>query len=683
MPAIGPATLAPDGPIAQRLREAFDPRPQQQRMAQAIAEAMERRGALLVEAGAGVGKSYAYLVPAIDRIVNHGERVIVATHTIALQEQVLARDVPTLRESLAPLDVSFRASLVKGRGNYLSIRRLRLASERQDRLFSDAPSKRSLHQIEDWAYQTEDGTLSTLPVLERPAVWERTQSDVANCMGRKCPTYDKCFFQNARREMERSDLLICNHALFFADLAMRARGVGFLPEYDHVVLDEAHAIEDVASEYFGRSLSETRVRRLLTTLHQERGDRGFLPSLALTLGEKATDAIRLVHAADEAARLFFDHLLALQPTPARAFPGQTDGSPPPVSYRIAEPKALGNPITPAFADLAVRLRRLRDTVERDEDRLELNAYAERAGAIADDAETLVSQSLEGNVYWADATRTAHGVRATLACAPIDLAPVLRERLFESGASVVLTSATLATAGEGASCAFDHARSRLGCEDADALALGSPYDFTRLVRVYVDSSMPDPRDAEYLNRLTTAIVHHAGETRGGAFVLFTSFDTLHKAARLAAPRLEDAGLTVLTQARDGSRTAILDAFRESGSAVLFGAASFWQGVDVRGGALRNVIITRLPFEPPDRPLTQARLDRIAEQGGDPFFEESLPRAVLRFKQGFGRLVRSSTDSGRVVVLDSRIASKGYGRAFLRAIPPGVPIEDAATNRIVNI
>lgn len=680
MPALGPQTLAPDGPIARFLADAFDPRAEQQRMAGAIADALSRRATLLVEAGAGVGKSYAYLIPALDRIVNHRERVVVATHTIALQEQVLSRDVPTLRAALSSDSVSLRAALVKGRGNYLSIRRLQLASARQDRLFPDAASKRSLHAIEDWAYHTTDGTLSTLPVLERPAVWERAQSDAANCMGRKCPTYDRCFYQSARREMEQADLLICNHALFFADLSLRARGVGFLPDYDHVILDEAHAVEDVASEYFGRSLSETRVRRLLSTLHHERGDRGFLATLALSLGDKAADAVRLVHAADESARIFFDRLLALQPAPARSFPGQTDGPGPAASFRLAEPDAIENTITPAFADLAVRLRRLRDSVERDEDRLELNAYADRAAAIADDAETLVSQDLEGSVYWADATRTAHGVRVSLSCAPIDLAPVLREHLFSQGSSVVLTSATLATGGEKG--AFDHVRSRLGCDAAETLSLGSPYDFARLVRVYVDSSMPDPRDREYLDRLTASIVRHAGETRGGAFVLFTSFDTLYKAARLAAPRLEDAGLTVLTQARDGSRTAILDAFRASGSAVLFGAASFWQGVDVRGGALRNVIITRLPFEPPDRPLTQARLDRIAEQGGDPFFEDSLPRAVLRFKQGFGRLVRSSTDTGRVVVLDSRIATKGYGRSFLRAIPPGVPIEDAATNRVVN-
>lgn len=676
MPTLGPSSLAPDGPIAAHLKGAFDPRPQQQQMAGAIGEALGRRSTLLVEAGAGVGKSYAYLVPAIDRVVHHHERVVVSTHTIALQEQILLRDVPALREALG---VDFRACLVKGRGNYLSIRRLQLASSRQDRLFADAASRRTLHEIEDWAYQTTDGTLSTLPVLERPAVWERVQSDAANCMGRKCPNHDRCFYQSARREMDRSDLLICNHALFFADLALRSRGVGFLPDYQHVVLDEAHAVEDVASEYFGRSLSETRIRRLLSTLHHERGDRGFLASLSLTLGEKAGEAVRLVHAADEASRAFFDRVLAVQPTRSPA--GLTVGSDRPVSYRIGEPDAIENTISPAFADLAVRLRRLRDATDREEDRLELNAYADRATAIAEDAETLVSQSLEGQVYWAEATRAAHGVRATLACAPIDLAPVLGEHLFGSGSSVVLTSATLATGGAGASGAFAHVQSRLGCDGAPSISLGSPYDFARLVRVYVDSSMPDPRDRGYIERLTSAIVRHAGETRGGAFVLFTSFDTLHQAARLATPRLEDAGLTVLTQARDGSRSAMLETFRASGNGVLFGAASFWQGVDVRGDSLRNVIITRLPFEPPDRPLTQARLDRIAEDGGDPFFEDSLPRAVLRFKQGFGRLVRSSTDTGRVVVLDSRIVTKGYGRAFLRAIPEGVPVEDAATNGVI--
>ncbi len=761
--------FAADGPIARALGPDYEPREQQLRMARRVEAAMEGKETLLVEAGTGVGKSFAYLVPAIQRCLGRGETVVVATNTIALQEQLMERDVPLLRGTLgrvsddldgglesplpcsqgesppscasdggleSPLSCSegesppsgfagerlppsttgagafqpredwageLQACLVKGRGNYLSIRRLKLASARQAKLLPDPAARRSLHVIEEWAYETLDGTLSTLPAVERMGVWDKVQSDSANCMGRKCSHFDECFYQSARRVMERSQLLICNHALFFSDLALRAKGVGFLPKYDHVILDEAHGVEDVAAEHFGLSLSEGRVMHLLSTLYQPRTRRGYLANLDTlhTDTEAVARGIELVGRAEQASRAFFESLIDLERSS-----GVRNG-------RVHEARAVANPLTPAMNDLAMRLRSLREETRNEQDRFELAAYIERAVSIADVAEAWVEQTAEECVYWIEAKQPGGdggagygGVRVKIAASPIDVAPLLEKYLFSGDHSTVLTSATLATRTvqedeptERAETAFAYAMGRLGCEGAHTLQLGSPFAYARQVEVMIDRTMPLPsgsgrgrrggagggwgaaqveaqfghRAPSYEEALAERIVRHAGETGGGAFVLFTSFRTLHTVADMVAGRLEEEGLLLLVQGRDGSRGEILGRFRESDRAVLFGAASFWQGVDVRGRSLRNVIITRLPFEPPDRPLTEARIERIRDRGGDPFREDSLPRAVIRFKQGFGRLIRSSTDTGRVVILDPRVLSTGYGRKFMAALPEGVRTE----------
>ncbi len=683
MSAVVSDILGSGGPIAQALGEQFELRPQQARMSDAVAGAMESRSTLLVEAGTGVGKSFAYLVPAIRRIIEtratpgKAERIVIATNTIALQEQLMSKDVPLLEAAFARAlgltgdEPAFRAELVKGRGNYLSVRRLRLASERQDRLFVDEGARRSLHVIEDWAYETPDGTLSTLPPLERPGVWDRVQSDSGNCMGRKCPNFEQCFYQNARRRMERAELLICNHALFFSDLALRSKGVGFLPEYHHVILDEAHGVEEVASEHFGVSLSEGRVRHLLSCLVAASGKKGMLPQLLVS--PDATDlvgrAVALVSRAEDATMAFFDQLVDLA--------GEREGM-----VRVPGPGVLTNPLSQAFAELSVVLKRLRDAAVIEADKFELNAYVERAGAIAEEAAILVDHTLEGCVYWAETAvggaGGGHGrVRSSLTCAPVEVGPLLREALFDQPWSVTLTSATLTTGRDG----FGHVRSRLGLLDDEAvqtLQLGSPFDHASQVELHVDRTMPDPRNDRYVEELATRIGRHIDETDGGAFVLFTSFYTMEQVARRLGPVMERAGRPMWVQGRavgGGGRGKLLEEFRKDERSVLLGTSSFWQGVDVRGRGLRNVIITRLPFDPPDRPLTQARLEKVAERGGDPFMHDSLPRAVIRFKQGFGRLIRSASDSGRVVVLDPRIVTARYGRLFLEAIPEGVRVVGA--------
>jgi ATP-dependent DNA helicase DinG len=692
-------------------------------MAAAVALALEKRSTLMVEAGTGVGKSFAYLIPAIGRIIATGgkERVVIATNTIALQEQLLNKDIPLMRRVFAPPGAEgepdeskapFRAELVKGRGNYLSIRRMKMASERQEKLFMDEPARRSLHVIEDWAYSTADGTLATLPPLERAGIWDRVQSDSGNCMGKKCPTYEKCFYQSARRRMESANLLICNHAVFFSDLALRGGGEGargFLPEYHHVILDEAHQVEEVASEHFGRSLTEGRIRHLLSALWQSKRNRGYLATLRVK-GEGASAVERAIHLADtasDAADHFFESLL-------RFTGGEVAATRVPRKRESDEP-IVPNMISPAFRELTIALKRLKDSLLIDEDKYELNSYSLRAAGIADDAEALLNQDLPGCAYWIEVTAGDSGstsrsgrIRIELACSPVEVAPILRKHLFTGVFSVILTSATLTTSsspgpagggvrvfedggGESAPRAADfdpdasprkpqapnrepfaYAVAQLGCDEARTLALGSPFDHAAQVELHADATMPDPRAPRYLDELCTRIEHHVAATDGGAFVLFTSFRTMHDAARRLRPVFEARGMPVWVHGLDGPRSHILDQFRQNDRSVLLGTTSFWQGVDVPGRALRNVVITRLPFDPPDRPLTQARNELIESRGGNPFMEDSLPRAVIRFRQGFGRLIRSATDRGRVVVLDPRILTARYGEQFLSALPEGIRV-----------
>ncbi|MBX3356997.1 MAG: hypothetical protein KF745_01080 [Phycisphaeraceae bacterium] len=745
MPSPVTEVLRPGGPIASALTDmglAYEPRPQQLAMAEAVARAMAARPGvdprtgemlgdgrgrhLMAEAGTGVGKSFAYLVPAMLRCILHGERVVVATNTIALQEQLISRDIPLLVSSLDRWQFDEQAAradlhpvLVKGRGNYMSIRRLQLASKRELSMFPDAASRQTLKVIEDWAYTTTDGSLATLPSLDRPAVWDRVQSDAGNCMGRKCPHYRKCFYQRARRDMERGNLLVCNHALFFSDLALRAAtggDAGFLPDYDHIVFDEAHSLEDVACDHFGLSLTESRVTHLLNLLYHHRSGRGYLANAQL--GAAGTETLDAAHHAvlnaHDATRAFFDGLASVRRRETTA------------GGRLHAGAVIEDPLSPAMRSLATRLKSLRETLgsatddSREEDRFELGSYILRATAIADEAHALVTQSVPGCVYWIEGSdesmddssprggrgRAGSGgsrpARLRLACSPIEVGPILKKELFSRPCSIVLTSATLSTRrpaadepAERAETAFAHFSSSIGCDDAHTLHLDSPFDFARQVRLYIDPTMPEPfrggrraaraghrsddghdSDASqdpYVAALVDRVLSHVTATDGGAFVLFTSFSMLYACAdQIERPmRIQDRPL--LVQGRDGSRTALLDAFKQDPRSVLFGAASFWQGVDVRGRSLRNVIITRLPFDPPERPLTEARLDRIKSRGGNSFMEESLPRAIIRFKQGFGRLIRSQTDSGRVVVLDPRIMTARYGRLFLEALPEGVAIE----------
>jgi ATP-dependent DNA helicase DinG len=633
------------GGILARSSLPYEYRIGQLQMARAVEKALEERRHLIVEAGTGTGKTLAYLLPAL----RTGQRIIVSTGTKALQDQLYFRDVPFLETLVGDLRVCY----MKGRANYLC--RHKLVTLRNQPILSGLEEIDQYRQISEWEQTTDTGDRAELSGMpESGALWAKLDARTEACLGSSCPDYRRCFITEMRRKALESDIIIVNHHLFFADLSVKreaanAPDAGILPEVAAVIFDEAHELEDVASSYFGLSVSNIRFEELArdtdALLHGKAGAES-LPALTQQLRDRA--------------RMFFAGL-----------PMTGDGR---------QPFTEREQFLETSGDLYTAVRVSLQRIEAEMDALtgidEAPGLKKRVTRLRSEFEFLLESNANNMVYWmerrifgggTDKSSSSHkagGFKSQsrntfLQATPIDVSELLHELVFEQIPTVILTSATLTVQGS-----FEHIRMRLGLSEARELVVPSHFQYGEQALLYLPPEMPDPRDPEFPEAAARCIQRLLEITRGRAFCLFTSYAQMHVVYERLLPVLDFPILLHGT----APRKALLEQFRSTPNAVLFGTSSFWQGVDVQGEALSCVIIDRLPFAVPSDPVIQARMKAIEEAGGKPFFDYQVPSAVLTLKQGFGRLIRSLEDRGVLVLLDPRVTRQRYGQTFLASLPP---------------
>ncbi|MEX2049407.1 MAG: helicase C-terminal domain-containing protein [Gemmatimonadota bacterium] len=684
--------LAPGGPLADRHR-AYEDRPGQREMLAEVARLYNEGGVAIIEAGTGTGKSLAYLLPAALWAKENGERTVVSTNTINLQEQLVRKDLPLV----ASLVGDVKWALVKGRGNYVSIRRALLAAESQESLFEEDRTS-EIAALLEWMRVTEDGSLSDLSFSPADETWEEVRSDADICLRGRCPHFQDCFYQKSRREAAHAELLVVNHHLLFTDLAVRRATQNYtqsavLPAYRRVVLDEAHNLEDAATSHLGvevtrrglfRALSrlDRKGRGILTAVHEGVGGTESGPELRERIENRVRPALSRARAAAEGLVERLEPSVAPGEGAVRLGPsgvGEPAGDPD-VGESLAGALAALGALEREVAELRARLELSEELAERLEGRLlDLRSIERRLAATVEGLRLVLAPGDDASAWvrWLEARGGARQMNLVLGAAPIELGVLLRESLFTRADTAVLTSATLSTRKS-----FDFLRGRIGLareelageDDAHEVSehiIVSPFDFATQTLLGVPTDLPPAErgDAAFHDATATIVTEMAEASGGGIFVLFTA----HSALRRVAQLLRDAGADrrwPLYVQGEGDRSRLLESFVDARHAVLLGTSSFWEGVDVPGEPLRGLVIPKLPFRVPTEPITAARMETISRRGGDPFQGFMLPHAALRLKQGFGRLIRSRADRGVALVLDDRLVSRRYGR-YLRESLPEVP------------
>ncbi len=620
------------GGLLESRHPGYEFRPSQLAMAEIVDEAFQKHQHAIIEAGTGTGKTLAYLIPAI----RSGRRVVISTATKSLQEQLFNKDVPFLQKHFAP---NLKAALMKGRNNFLC--RQKVHQIEGQAVLKGIDEVDWFAQIKDWEKLTETGDRSELTFLPDDAdLWHRIDARSDLCTGQKCPEFNTCFITAMHQRAQEAELIIVNHHLFFADLAIRQDDFGsILPEYSAVVFDEAHEIEDVASDYFGRRVSSYQFEELM------RDTEAMLRILKI----EATPLRKHLMRVRERARTFFE-----------TFPEREGRFP----FGPAERKSFLERNQEAFEDLSAALKRIETELSAMNPKPEeVITLARRAAELRREFEFLLESEEKGYVYWYE--RRGKGI--ILTATPIDVSEILREQLFERFDTVVLTSATLAVGGR-----FDFLKQRLGVMPAKETVLPQEFDFREQALLYIPASMPDVRHESFATRAAQEIAKLLEISKGRAFCLFTSYAQMRAVHELVGARVS---FSMLLQGT-APKSALLERFRTTPNAVLFATASFWQGVDVPGTQLSCVIIDKLPFAVPSDPIVAARVRALQEDGRNPFAEYQVPEAVLALKQGFGRLIRSKTDRGILAILDNRISRMQYGRIFLESLPDYTTTKDIA-------